>query len=221
MSRAVVSEELILGAEPKVDLLPPEVKANKKAKATRRLLGVVLLGVAVLVGAGIAASSWHAGQADVRLATAQTRSAELLADQAKYGEVKQVQAAVDRTVAAREFGASTEIDWKAYLTQIRTVLPGDVSIDTVGVDSASPLVAYGQATAPLQAPRVATVTLGLTSRNLPTVPEWLDALKGLPGYADATPGSISRSDGGTYTVDLVMHVTADAYSNRFAPAEGE
>ncbi|TFD30320.1 hypothetical protein E3T40_15060 [Cryobacterium sp. TMT1-19] len=219
MSRAKHSEELMLGVEPRVDLLPPEVKAGKKARETRRRLGAVLVGVLVLVGAGTAAASWQAEQSRMQLADAQSRSTELLAEQAKYAEVNQIQAALDITVAAREFGSATEIDWKAYLSEVKAVLPADVSIDSVGVDSASPLVAYGQPTAPLQAARVATLSLGLTSPNLPTVPEWLDALRGLPGYADANPGSISLSTDGAYTVELVMHINSDAYSNRFASTE--
>lgn len=221
MSRAAAADELVLGAEPRVDLLPPEVKAGKRVKATRRRLIAALIGVVVLVSAGVAAASWDAQNSRAELATAQTRTTELLAHQAKYAEVNQVQDAVDTTVAARQFGASTEVDWKAYLSGVRAVLPADVSIDTVTVDSASPLLPFDQATAPLQAVRVATLTLSLTSPDLPSVPQWLEAMKGLPGYTDATPGSITRSEIGAYKVDLTLHINDGAYSNRFAGTGGK
>ncbi|TFB52928.1 hypothetical protein [Cryobacterium sp. Sr3] len=221
MSRSKVGEELVFGGEPRVDLLPPEVKAGKKANATRRRLGATLVAVVLLMITGVGAATWHAQQSRDELASAQARTAELLASQAKYAEVNQVQNEVDITLAARQFGASTEVDWKAYLSQVRAALPADVSIDTVGVDAASPLGAYIQPTAPLQAARVATLTLTVTSPNLPSVPQWLDAIKGLPGYADATPGSIKRSETGAYTVNLVMHINGGAYSNRFADPEGK
>jgi hypothetical protein len=221
MSRSKDGDELVLGGEPRVDLLPPEVKAGKKVKATRRRLGAILIAVVVLMITGVGAATWHAQQSQNELASAQQRTAELLAGQAKYAEVNQVQNEVNLTVAARQFGASTEVDWKSYLSKVRAALPQDVSIDTVSVDSASPLGAYIQPTAPLQAARVATLTLAVTSPNLPSVPQWLDAIKGLPGYADATPGSIKRSDSGAYTVDLVLHINGGAYSNRFATPEGK
>ncbi|MBG6213155.1 Tfp pilus assembly protein PilN [Cryobacterium sp. CAN_C3] len=221
MSRSSVAEGLVLGAEPRVDLLPPEVKARKKTKATRQRLIGILVGALVLVAGGMVAASWQAEQSQAQLAAAQGRAAELLANQSKFSEVNQVQDAVDTTIAARQFGAATEVDWKAYLSSVRAVLPADVSIDTVTVDSASPLIGFGQATAPLQATRVATLTLGLTSPSLPSVPQWLEALEGLPGFADANPGSIVRAETGAYKVDLTLHVNDGAYSNRFAGTEGK
>lgn len=220
MSRATPVDEVVLGAEPRVDLLPPEVKAGKRVKATRRRLGFALFSVIVLVVAGVVAASWQAQQSQDELASAQARTSALLASQAKYAQVHTVQNDVDMTTAARKFGASTEIDWKAYLSEVRAVLPAEVTIDTVGVDSASPLTIFAQPTAPLQSARVATLTLGLTSPNLPSVPQWLEAIKALPGYADASPGTITRSEGGAYTVALVLNINGGAYSNRFAGAEG-
>ncbi|TFB96792.1 hypothetical protein E3O42_16775 [Cryobacterium adonitolivorans] len=212
---------LILGGEPRVDLLPPEVRSRKKTAERRRLLLGACIGAVVLVAGGVAAASWQATQSQTKLTAAQDRTTELLLDQSQYSEVNQVQAAVDTTIAARQFGASTEVDWKAYLTAVREVLPSDVSIDTVTVDSASPLIGFDQATAPLQSARVATLTLGLTSPTLPEVPLWLEAMEGLPGFADGNPGSIALAATGAYTVDVTLHINDGAFSNRFADAEGK
>lgn len=219
MKRASATEALVVGGEPRVSLLPPEVNAVRKARAGRRLLGLVVVGVIVVVGASCGAVAWQAIQAQAAMADAQARTADLLQEQLKYAEVRSVQEEVNRTVAARQVGASTEVDWKAYLQGIRRVLPGDVTIDTVAVDAASPLEAYAQPTAPLQEQRVATLTLTITSPNLPTVPEWLEGLKTLPGYADGTPNAITQDDDGSYTVNLTLHINDGAYSHRF-DAEG-
>lgn len=221
MSRASASDALVIGGEPRVDLLPPEVKVRQKSRALRRGLAAAVVGVVVLVGVGVAAASWEAVRSQAALTGAQSRTAELLTEQTKYVKVRQVQNEVDAALTARQVGASTEVDWKAYLHKIRAILPADVTIDTVGVDAASPLAPYEQATVPLQAARVATLTISLTSPNLPTVPEWLEAMKALPGYADATPGSISLSDADTYQVDLTLHINEGAYSNRFAATTEE
>ena len=219
MSRASVADVLVLGAEPRVQLLPPEVEAGRRGKAMRRRLGAGILGVVVLALLGIVGSSWMAMQSKDGLASAQARAIELLAEQSKYVDVRNVQNELDLVISARQLGASTEIDWKDYLGKVGEILPADVTIDAVGVQSASPLTAYAQATVPLQGARVATLTIDLTSTNLPEVPVWLTGLKELPGYADGTPGTITQTDLGTYQVNLVLHINEGAFSQRFADAE--
>lgn len=216
MSRRSASEELVLGGVPRVDLLPPVVKARQRGKVLRRALGIGVVASIVLVSVGIGLASWQADRSHAQLASAQQHTTELLAEQTKYIEVRQVQNNVDLSVAAREVGASTEVDWKAYLQDVRDVLPANVAINTVDITSASPLILFDQPTAPLQAARIATILLTMTSPDLPTVPEWLEKLKELPGYADGSPGSIRRSDTGDYQVDLTLHINEGAYSNRFA-----
>jgi hypothetical protein len=220
MSRSSDSEQLIIGGEPRVDLLPPEVKLRRKARALRRTLSLSVFVVLVLVVAGYGTASWRAWISQAALVDAHSRTAELLSEQTKYAEVRRVQDEVDNAVAARQVGASTEIDWKAYLEGIRGVLPGDVTIDTVSVDAASPLAPHALPTAPLQGPRVATLMLSLTSPGLPTVPDWLTAMKSLAGYADGAPASITRSDAGAYVVSLVLHINESAFANRFTSTEG-
>jgi Tfp pilus assembly protein PilN len=216
MNRKPANDDLVIGGEPRVDLLPPEVKSRHKARAVRRALALTVVGVLVLAAAGTAAASWRAEQSKAELASAQARTDSLLAEQGTFAEVRTVQDQLDTALAAREVGVSTEIDWKSYLEAVRAVLPADVTITTVGVDSQSPLTPFQQATVPLQAQRVATLSLALTSPSLPTVPQWLEALTSLPGYADGAPGSITQSETGGYLVNLVLHINQDAYSKRFA-----
>jgi hypothetical protein len=208
--------ELVLGGEPHVHLLPPEVIDGQKSKTLRRMIAGTVVGGVLLLGAGTAAASWQAGQAGQKLLNAQTRSDDLLASQLEFASVVQVQAAVDAAAAARRVGTSTEIDWKKYLDDIRGLLPADVTVDTVAIDSTSPLLPYAQPLVPLQGARVATVILAVTSPGLPQVPDWLENFRDLPGYADSAPGTITRTDTGSYTVTLTLHVNADAYLGRFA-----
>ena len=214
-------EGVVLGAEPRMDLLPPEVRARKRVKATQRRLGGVLVVVLVLVGAGVGASSWAAMGSEAELVAAQQRTSELLVSQGKYSEVQQVQSALDMTVAARQFGASTEIDWKAYLGLVRALVPASVTVETLSVDSASPVVAYEQVVAPLVEARVATIKFLFRSPDVVSVPEWLASMSTLPGYADSVPAVITRTDTGAYTVDFVMHVDEGAFSGRFSTVEGQ
>lgn len=222
MSRASVSDELIIGGEPRADLLPPEVKAGLRGAALRRGLLAVVVAVVLLVAGGVGVATWQTLQGQARLLAAQNRTTELLNSQVTFLEVRQVQDAVERTIAAQGVAGSTEIDWKGYLQRVRSVLPGDVTIDSVTIDAATPLAPYGQATAALQETRVATLVLFVTSPDLPEVPDWLRDLSALPGYVDAVPGAITRTDTGAFQVSVTMHIDDAAYSGRFAaPIEGE
>lgn len=216
MSRNVVHEDLVLGGEPRVDLMPPEVLHRRKAKATRLALGFGVVGLLMLVLAGAAGASILANQAQANLLADQTRTTELLAEQTEFTEIRTLQAQVDLAKAAQRVGASTEVDWKAYLESVQGTLPDGVTIQSVTVDSATPISAYEQPTAPLQGARIATVIFSATSPTLPDVPAWLNGLATLTGFADALPGSVTLDDvTNVYTVAITMHINEAAFAQRF------
>jgi hypothetical protein len=220
MSRASHETGLILGGEPRVNLLPPEVAEQAAERVMRRKLLLGTAGTLVLVMLGIGGAALHATNSALQLASAQAETTNLLSEQSQYVAVRQVQTQVDTAIAARAVGGWTDIDWKAYLQGVRSALPADVGIDAVTVDSTSPLTVYPQPTAPLQNARVATVTVTLASPGLPTVPQWLEQLQALPGVADAGAGSITAGETGGYTVVVTMHLNADAFSGRFSDTAG-
>ncbi|TFC37543.1 hypothetical protein [Cryobacterium sp. TMT2-14] len=220
MSRKDVSDDLIIGGEPRVDLLPPEVLKHRKAKAMRRSLGIGVVGLLVVVLAGTAGAMFLSNQAQEKLLAEQSLTSDLLAEQTQYGEVRTAQAQVDLVKAAQLVGVSTEIDWNLYLQGVQATLPTSVAIKSVTIDSATPILLYEQATAPLQGARVATVSFSATSATLPDVPTWLDGLATLPGFADALPGSVSLDETTQlYTVNITMHVNEDAFAQRFVEKE--
>ncbi|GAA1440201.1 hypothetical protein [Leifsonia poae] len=216
--KAPTRDALVVGGAPRVDLLPLEVRAGRKAKRLRRGLGYgVLATVIVMVLAAGAAFAFNVA-AQARMLLAQSETATLLAQQQDFVEVRQVQGQVAVAQAAQQVGASTEIDWKAYLGRVQGTLPGDVSMQKVTVDSSTPMAIYAQATVPLQPARVATLTFTASSPNIPQVPEWLRALAKLPGYADATPGTITLDKTtNQYTVNITMHINDAAFDKRFQP----
>ena len=216
MSASTIVPDPVIGGEPRVDLLPPEVRAQQKGRVLRRALVVAVVAVVFITAGGIAAATWEAQRSRASLAVVEARTAELLAAQGEYAPVRRAQAELDATVAARQLATSVDIDWNDYLRQIRARLPGDVVIGAVVLDAGSPWAPYGQATAPLQPSRVATVNLTLTTPTLPSVPDWLDEMATLPGYADSAPTRVALLDSGGYEVSLTLHVNAEAFSNRFA-----
>ncbi len=220
MSRQLKEEALIVGGEPRVDLLPPEVLQGRAAKATRRRLGVGVVASVAVVALAAGGCFALSIQAQAELLTAQARTGDILAEQGKYIEVTKVQFHLDLATAAQQVGASTEVAWRDYLTQVQATLPASVVIDTVSIDSATPVALYAQSTAPLQGARMATVSFSAKSAVLPDVPTWLRSLATLPGFADALPGSVTLDEeSGVYTASITMHVNAEAFSHRFAPEQ--
>jgi len=211
-------ENLVVGGEPRVDLLPPEVRVQRKGKGIRRRLAFGVIMVLLIVTASTFLARTQADQAKANLAVAQARTQDLLIQQRKYVEVSKLQNEIDTIRAAQQVGTSTEIDWKSYLNSVQATLPSNVTIGTVNIDSATPFAPYTQATAPLQGARVATLTFTAKSSTLPQVPAWLNALTTLPGYSDASPGSVTRDTDGAYSVSITMHINQAAFSKRFATA---
>jgi hypothetical protein len=69
---------------------------------------------------------------------------------------------------------------------------------------------------------VATITFGASSLTVPDTAAWLDGLSTVPGFVDAwfTTASLTEANGvAFYTVGATVQVSADAFANRFAPAE--
>lgn len=219
--RASRHDGILIGAEPRVHLLPPEVLADRRAAVLRGRLGLGVVAVVAVVALGILWATSTAATAQRNLATEQAATQGLLKQETTYAKVRTVQDQVDLIKTAQEVGASTEIAWTPYLQNVQATLPPSVAITGVNVDSSTPIELFSQSSASLQGPRVATIVFTAQSQSLPAVPSWLLALKTLPGYADALPGSVNLDQNGVYTVTITMHVDEKAFSNRFSQKAGK
>lgn len=210
----------MIGVSPRADLLPPEIKANEKIRAQRRLLvGIVVLMI-VIVGISYALATLGAIASEARLAQANARTQELLLQQGQYVEVRQIATQVETAQAAQMLGVAPEIDLTEYLGLLQATLPVGASFNSIGFTGGSPLGAYPGTTEPLLQPRVAELVFSVTTPVLPDVADWLDRLIKLPGAVDATPGTITLNEDGVYTVGVTMHVDERAFANRFVGEDG-
>jgi Tfp pilus assembly protein PilN len=207
---------LIIGGPARANLLPPEVGATAQGKIMRRhAIALIVLAVLIVI-AGYVGATIFAGAAQSQLDAANKRTQELVAEQGKYVEVKQVTSLLATATAARQVGMSTEIDWKAYLDDIQNSLPAGTLVTNVVAETATPLVAFDQPSVPLQGDRIGQLTFTATSKSLPDVETWLDALSKLYGYVDASPGSINLDkDAKLYEVTITMHINKVALLDRF------
>jgi hypothetical protein len=204
-----------LGGEPRVSLLPAEVNDFHRAQAMRRKLGVAIVMVLLVVAAAIGGSYYLSVSAEQARDTARATSADLLAQQAQFADLRAAENGIALVQAGQQVGASTEIDWTDYLLKLQQTLPAGVQVNTVTIDSASPFIDYSQSTVPLQGSRVATLSFGAVSPTLPSIPDWLDGLKTLVGFADAVPDSVVINPDDSYTVNITMHINSEAFSKRF------
>ncbi len=152
----------------------------------------------------------------MQLGLSQQTQEQLVAEQSQFVEVRQVKDTIATIIAGQEVGASTEIAWRDYLVLLQQTLPAGVTLETVSIDSGTPMAAFGQSDAPLQGTRVAALTFTATSATLPSIPDWLRAMVTLPGFVDAIPGSVAR-DGDAYVAQVLLHIDSGAFSLRFDP----
>ena len=179
------------------------------------LAGVVLLSVVVTAG-GFAYASQVARQSDLALTDAQMRATAVLAEQSDYIEVLGVQGELDTVKAAQAIGTATEVDWQTYLQSVQATLPAGVVLTGYSMESATPLLDFTPATAPLHGERVANLSFTADAPDLPTLRAWLDALVTLDGFVDASLASAElQVDEGVIEASVIMHIDADAFSNRF------
>ena len=212
---------LVIGGPHRVDLLPREVHAARRQRGVVRRVwaGVVVVAVGVGIVAGWVVMDRSAAEQDLRSAQEETTS--LAQQQGQYRDVRTTESATTLLEAAQQVGGATEVDWSATLRSVQSKLPSGVQITGVTVDSASATEAYAQSDDPLQGQRIATLTFDARSATLPSVPVWLSAVRGVPGFVDANANSVARSeDGSGYAVNMTIHLDEKAFDDRYAAKKG-
>jgi hypothetical protein len=212
-------EALVLGGEPRVFLLPPEFAMAEKARTMRRYSVLALALVVVLVGAGYAYASYRNSFAVQALAATRTQTQSLLLEQKKYSDATSVARLVSGITEAETLGASTEVLWAGLIDTVRSSLPPGTLIDSAVMKGRAPWEAPMAPAGPLRQPRVATLSIVITSPSILDATTIVRSLVKVPGFADATVDSITVADG-IYSTTVTLNVNSDALSGRFA-AQGK
>jgi hypothetical protein len=203
---------LMLGAQPRVELLPPEVGRREKARGARRISVLLVVIALVLVACGYAAASIQSTAAQSALTTSRNRALALATEQQKYAKATAVINQVQDITTARAQTASTEVLWGHLMDEVTSRLPQGAALESFTLKGRSPWEAALQPVEPLRGARVATVTLGV-------VPSSIDAtilsraLATIPGYSDATVDSLTN--GGQDHTTITFDIDATTLSGRF------
>ena len=176
ISRNVGKVPLVVGGQPRANLLPPEIIVKRKQLKTRRALRGGVLLVALATGAGCVATFGVSSVAQVQLAIVQQQQSDLVLEQAGYQEVRDVQLTLATIAAGQQVATSTEINWRSFIQEIQSNLPSGVTLQTVKVETGTPMMAFPQSDAPLQGIRVGSINFTASSKTLPSTADWLLSL---------------------------------------------
>lgn len=205
---------------PQVNLLPPEVRAARGLKSTKRLLVLVLVAVLLLCGGGYVLSSFAERSAQDELADADAVTAELQTEAQQYAEVPQVLGEIDRVTGARAYGMAPDVEWSQYVSAVVVLLPPGTFVEAFTMTLGNPVEASSAEGDPLQ-PADSVGRLEVVGRmtTLPDTASWMDALGQVPGFTDPRVSSAltAEDDGKTfYRVTVSVQVTPKAFSGRYA-----
>lgn len=210
---------LVLGGEPRVQLLPPAVKAQERAAAARRRIAMFVVLSVVVAAAGFAFAWMRNADAQVQLAAARAQTEAILQQQAQYSEGSQALALVDAITTAQVGVTVNEIPWDSVIGSIRGMLPADTVLDAVAATAQAPWEAPLSVEGPLRKSRIATLTLTLVGPTVVDAVGLTSSMARLDGYVDSRFDS-SIWNGTSYVTVIRVMLDAEATTGRFT-GDGE
>lgn len=208
-------DHLVLAGEPRVQLLPPSVRAKERVRDAQRLLLVTVVGAVAVAAATYGFGVFSAATAQAALASAQNQTQLVVAQQAKYRAGADAASAVAAIQQTQRVGTSLEVLWAPLIRQIRGSLPAGTELTGVTATGQTPWGAALVPEGPLRAPRIASVSLVISSPSVPDMAAITAALRALPGYADSSVQSTVASSSGTSTT-ISLTLGSAALSGRFS-----
>lgn len=213
-----VKNALVLGGEPRVQLLPPEVGARIRAAYLRRVSVLVLALAVVVVGGGYLLATLHADKQEADLAAAQAETQALLAEQLEYSEASLSSNMIATITAARAQNVVTEVLWSDVIAAIKASLPSGVIIESATMVGRAPWEPELEPAGPLRQPRVATIEFVISSPTIFDATAIVRGLVNVPGFADATPDTVS-AEAGLFSTTVTLNINDLALSGRFGTEE--
>lgn len=219
--------QLVIGGIPRVDLLPPEVHAARRRKRDRRIAVVAFGAVVLLTLAGVGGAFALSRAAEESLATEQTRTGDLLLEQASLSDIRVLHDSLDLTQAGLEVSSATNVDWAALTQSVLDVIPPELAPVSINALGTSPFVAP-QPAAALVTPDTSIVFdlvtrpgfagQALTRLDVASVLDRIDAIEGVV-RSTALFRLQPAEDGGLYGVTITVAFD-DVNTDRFA-TEGD
>jgi hypothetical protein len=206
---------LVLGGDPRVQLLPPAVIQREKAQRGKRLIAMSVVLALAIVAAGYSLAFVRLATAQSDLLAAQNRTQELLLEQQSYAEAAAAASDVATVEGARSLVTSTEIAWDQVMAEVAATLPGGSTIETATMTGQTPWGTQPLTAGPLRAQYVATIDLTVSLPSIPDVAALQRSLSAVTGYADSAISTVTSAEG-SYSAQINLTLTSEAYTARFA-----
>ena len=205
---------LVLGAEPRVQLLPPIVRQRAKLRETRRLLVLLIILSVVVVAGGVSFGVYQSARAQLEFAAIQAQTQDILAQQAEYAEGARVAGLVQVSKDAQLLVTSGEVDWVQLVGEVRSYLPGGADLHSVELAAPAPWEPQLVPEGPLRASRIATFQITVASSSYDLAALFASAVGDHAAVADVRIQS-STLDAGRYLTVVALTLDSDALATRF------
>jgi flagellar basal body-associated protein FliL len=213
--RSARSDSLSVGGIPRAHLLPPEIALNMQARARRGRLLRALVAVVVLVVLGLSGAIFLLVSTNESLAAEQVRANSVVVQSSRYSAVIRYHRQMADIVAVEPAATTGEISWQSFITSVQATLPAGMVITTLSASLDAPANQTAAATNVGQAAHIGTIKISADATTM-AISDWLDRLRTLTGFVDATPGAVSRdASTGHFIVQVSLHVNSEALSGRF------
>ena len=169
---------------PRVNLLPPEIAAERRLKKTQLALGLVTAGVIAALAGGFALSLHSVNQAEDALAAEQATATKLETEKAQYAEVPKVLNALETTQLARSQSMSADVLWYSQLDQLNAEFPQGFTFTSLTMNMYG---VSGNAAAPVPdalnpKPVIGEILVEGKAPNYVNTAQWYEALEAHPGF---------------------------------------
>lgn len=217
MSARGTDSKLVLGGEPRVQLLPQSVRDRERAAKVRRRLAMLVALSLVLVGGGYAFAWLRNDIAKNELLSAQAETEAIFADQATYVEGTRAAALVDGIMKAQTATTANEVLWEPLLMKIAAMMPAGTDFGQVVAVTQAPWEPPLPVEGPLRSSRMAIVTVSFFSPTVVDPALVVPQLPALPGFVDARFDSSVWDDSYLHYVTTIRVMFDEAAtSGRFA-----
>ena len=218
---ARTADRLVLGAEPRVQLLPQSVREKERAAIVRRRLAMLVVLSLVIVGGGYGLAWMRNNLAQQQLATARQATESILTEQAQYSAGTEAAALVAGIEVAQQSVTSNEIAWPEVVASITALAPEGTALEGATLVAQASWEPSLSVEGPLRTSRIALLTLTFRGPTTIDAATLTTRLAQLPGYVDSRFDSSIRGEDGTYTNVIRVMLDRGAVSDRFAEgAEG-
>jgi Tfp pilus assembly protein PilN len=216
---------------PRVNLLPPEIAEQKKARRVQMGLGAVGVGAVLVVGALYLSASHSVSSANSDLQAAQQQTTQLQNQVAQYGEVTAITAAAAAAQQQLVTAMSDEVRYSQLLNDLSLSIPSNVWLRNLSYSPAAAAAAPGATTlaggaaaTPGAPTSVATLQVTGVGFSHDDVALWLEAIAGLnktyanPYFSNSTEALLGTRKIVNFTATAT--VVSTARSGRYTTPAG-